>query len=149
MSAILSIRFCSVSLAVVCVSVMAVAATVMPAQADELPVRKPGRWQLTTVADSIGMKTFETCVTPADGIVPGVGDKNCRVSKVKRLADELYVDVECKADTGSEKTSTVLTGDFSTWYRAVSKMTFDPPQQGVSHMGVIVDGKYLGPECKP
>lgn len=138
--------FRSIPLVVVCVSV---AATVVPVYADDLPVRKPGRWQLTTVAETIGMKTFETCVTPADGIVPGAGDKNCRIAKVKRLADELYVDVECKDDSGSQKTSTVLTGDFSTWYRAVSKMTFDPAQQGVSHMGVIVDGKYLGPECKP
>ncbi|RUP11214.1 DUF3617 family protein [Hyphomicrobium sp.] len=149
MGAIFPGRLLGGSRAAVCISVVAVAATVMPAHADELPVRKPGRWQLTTVAESIGMKTFETCVTPADGIVPGVGDKNCRLSKVKRLADELYVDVECRADAGTEKTSTVLTGDFSTWYRAMSKMTFDPPQQGVSHMGVTVDGKYLGPECKP
>ncbi len=149
MSAISPRYFRSIPLAAVCISIVAVAATVMPAHADELPVRKPGRWQLTTVAESIGMKTFETCVTQADGIVPGVGDKNCRISKVKRLADELYVDVECRADAGTEKTSTVLTGDFSTWYRAMSKMTFDPPQQGVSHMGVTVDGKYLGPDCTP
>ncbi|MBS0250840.1 MAG: DUF3617 family protein [Proteobacteria bacterium] len=130
-------------------STITVTATVIPACADELPVRKPGRWQLTTVAESIGMKTFETCVSPADGIVPGVGDKNCRLSKVKRFADEFYVDVECRTDAGLAKTSTVLTGDFSTWYRAMSKMTFDPPQQGVSHMGVTVDGKYLGPNCNP
>lgn len=138
-----------VALAIPSSLVMAVAAVVMPVHADELPARKPGRWQLTTVAESIGMKTFETCVTPADSIITGVGDKNCRLSKIKRLADELYVDVECRTDGGTEKTSTVITGDFSTWYRAMTKMTFRPPQDGVSHMGVTVDGKYLGPECKP
>jgi len=116
--------------------------------ADELPVRRPGLWQLTTVADTIGMKTFETCITAADSILTGVGQPNCTTSKVLRLGEELYVDVECKTETGKQKTSTVLTGDFATWYRAMSKMTFDPPEGGIPNMGVTVDGKYLGPQCK-
>ncbi len=117
------------------------------ASADELPVRKAGRWQLTTVAESVGMKTFETCITSTDSMVGGVGDKRCNISKINRQADELYVDVTCSTDAGTERTSTVFTGDFTTWYRAMSKITFDPPQDGVPHMGVTVDGKYLGPEC--
>ncbi|MBY0558771.1 DUF3617 family protein [Hyphomicrobium sp.] len=138
----------AIPLALIGAAITAIEATA-PACADELPVRRPGLWRLTTVAESIGMKTFETCITPADSIITGVGQKNCSISKVLRLGGELYVDLECKADAGSQKTSTVLTGDFATWYRAMSKMTFDPPQQGISHMGVTVDGKYLGPKCTP
>lgn len=113
--------------------------------AEELPVRKAGRWQLTSVSESIGMKTFETCITAADSVV---GGKQCNVASIKRLADETYVDVVCTSDGGTEKISTVYTGDFTTWYRAMSKITFDPPQDGVPHMGVTVDGKYLGSECR-
>ncbi|SFV34019.1 DUF3617 domain-containing protein [Hyphomicrobium facile] len=123
--------------------------TTKPAGAEELPLRRPGLWQLTTVAETIGMKTFETCITQSDSIITGVGQQNCTTSKVLRLGDELYVDVECKTDSGKQKTSTVLTGDFATWYRAMSKMTFDPPEGGISNMGVTVDGKYLGSKCMP
>jgi len=112
-----------------------------------LPVRKAGHWQLTTVAETVGMKTFDTCITAADPVVTGVGDKNCHVSDVRVLGDERYVDVVCRTDEGKETTSTVLTGDFQTWYRAMSKITFDPPQNGVSHMGVTIDGKYVGADC--
>lgn len=112
-----------------------------------LPIRKAGRWQLTTVAATVGMKTFDTCISKADPIVTGIGDKNCTTSEIRVLGDERYVDVICTTEDGKETTSTVLTGDFKTWYRAMSKITFDPPQNGVSHMGVTIDGKYLGPDC--
>ncbi len=113
------------------------------APADELPVRKAGQWRLTTVADAVGMKTFDTCITNADPVISGVGDKDCKTSPVKTLGDERYVDVVCKTSEGSEKISTVLTGDFTTWYRAMSKITFNPPQNGIAHMGATIDGKYV------
>jgi hypothetical protein len=28
------------------------------------------------------------------------------------------------------------------------KITFDPPE-GLKNMGVIIDGRYLGPDCGP
>ena len=138
----------AISLALIGASIMAIEAT-SPAWADELPVRRPGLWQLTTVAGSIGMRTFETCITSSDSVITGVGDNKCVTSKVLRLGDELYVDVECKTDAGKQKTSTVLTGDFATWYRAMSKITFNPPQAGISNMGATVDGKFLSSQCKP
>lgn len=112
-----------------------------------LPVRKAGRWQLTTVADTVGMKSFDSCITAADPVITGAGEKNCTMSNVKRLGNERFVTVVCKTGAGKETTSTVLTGDFTTWYRAMSKITFDPPQGGIAHMGVTIDGKYLGPGC--
>lgn len=112
-----------------------------------LPVRKAGHWQLTTVAATVGMKTFDACISESDPIVTGIGDKNCTTSDVRIIGDERYVDVVCKTDLGRQITSTVLTGDYKTWYRAMSKITFDPPQNGVSHVGVTIDGKYLGSDC--
>lgn len=121
-----------------------------PARSETLlPVRKAGHWQLTTVAETVGMRTFDTCITAADPIITGAGDKNCKMSRVKVLGDEHYVDIVCATSTGKETTSTVLTGDFTTWYRAMSKITFDPAQGGIAHMGVTIDGKYLGSECPP
>lgn len=112
-----------------------------------LPIRKAGHWRLTSVAATVGMKTFDTCIDSSNPIITGIGDKNCTTSNMKVLGDEHYVDVVCTTEAGKETTSTVLTGDFQTWYRAMSKITFDPPQNGVSHIGVTIDGKYVGPDC--
>lgn len=112
-----------------------------------LPIRKSGHWRLTSVAATLGMKTFDTCIDAADPIITGIGDKNCATTNIKVLGDEHYLDVVCTTKAGKETTSTVLTGDFKTWYRAMSKITFDPPQNGVNHIGVTIDGKYVGPDC--
>ena len=125
-----------------CVSVAATADASSP-----LPVRKAGHWQLTTVAATFGMKTLDACISASDPIVTGIGDKNCTASDVRNMGDERYVDVICRTNLGRETTSTVLTGDYKTWYRAMSKITFDPPQNGVAHLGVTVDGKYMGSKC--
>ncbi|MBA2125295.1 hypothetical protein DLM45_03535 [Hyphomicrobium methylovorum] len=112
-----------------------------------LPVRKPGHWQITTVAQSIGMKTFDACLTESDNIVTGTEDPNCGKPDVKRIHDEIFVNVVCKTANGTQKISSLLTGDFQTWYRSISKVTFDPPQDGVPHMGATIDGKFIGPTC--
>lgn len=115
--------------------------------AEPLPVRKSGHWRITTVADSFGMKTFDTCIAPGDSIVSGIGDKACSSPDVKRIADEVFVNVTCKTGSGTELTSTLFTGDFKSWYRGTTKMTFDPPENGVPHMGVTIDATFIGAEC--
>jgi hypothetical protein len=117
------------------------------AMAEDLPVRKPGQWRLSTVSDTTGLKTFETCLTEKDSIVSD--DKECSKPDVKRINDEIFVNTACKSGSESRKISTLLTGDYSTWYRAVTKISFDPPQGAIAHIGVIVDGKYLGSTCSP
>lgn len=117
------------------------------AYAAEVPIRKPGEWQLTTVSETVGMTTVETCIAASDDVITGENAKNCGPVDVKRIANETFVNVTCGVGDSSQKISTLLTGDFSSWYRAVTKITFEPPQDGVSHLGVIVDGKYLGPAC--
>lgn len=118
------------------------------ALAADVPARKPGQWQLTSVSDSIGMTTIRSCIAAADNVVLGDNSKNCGPVDVKTIANETFVNVTCSAGNSRQKISTLLTGDFNTWYRAVTKITFDPPQAGVSHLGVIVDGKYLGETCE-
>lgn len=131
------------------ISAGAAALNMMYAQAcaAEVPIRKPGQWQITTVSATVGMTTVQTCIAATDDVITGENAKNCSTADVKKIADETFVNVTCKLGNGTQKISTLLTGDFSTWYRAVTKITFDPPQDGVSHFGATVDGKYLGPTC--
>lgn len=118
------------------------------ALAADVPIRKPGQWQLTSVSDLIGMTTVKTCIAATDNLVLGDNAKNCSPIDVKTIGNETFINVTCSAGDSREKISTLLTGDLSTWYRAVTKITFDPPQAGVSHLGAIVDGKYLSESCE-
>jgi hypothetical protein len=118
-----------------------------PAAADEpTPKRKPGLWEITTVAAGTGMTTIETCVGPDDKIATPDDSGDCTEPKAMRMGEEVVVDVVCKKKFGRQIMSTAYIGDFTTRYHGIMKITFDPPE-GVKTMGVIIDGKYLGPDC--
>ena len=114
---------------------------------DAVPKRKPGLWEITTVAPVSGMTKIKVCVGDDDSIVaPSEGD--CTEPKLTPLNEGIIVDVTCTDGTSKQTISTAFTGDFQTRYHAILKTTFDPPVGAISHMGVNIDGKYLGPDCK-
>lgn len=79
-------------------------------------------------------------------MTPEGGD--CTKPKTTPLNEGVIVDVTCTDKDGKQTISTTFTGDFTTRYHAILKTTFDPPLGAISHMGVNIDGKYLGPDCK-
>lgn len=119
---------------------------VSAASAAELPRRKPGHWQITTVAAGMGMSTIDACVGENDNIATPDGSGDCSEPKVTAAGSEVIVDVVCKKPFGKQIMSTAFGGDFNARYHGVMKMTFDPPE-GVKNMGVTIDGKYVGPDC--
>jgi Protein of unknown function (DUF3617) len=131
------------------VSALLIAAHVAAAPAsDEQPVpkRKPGLWEITTVAADTGMVTIKTCIGPDDKIATPDDSGECSEPKAKRVGADVIVDVVCKKKFGKQIMSTAFSGDFNSRYHAIMKITYDPAQ-GIKNMGVILDGKYLGPEC--
>jgi hypothetical protein len=112
----------------------------------EAPKRKPGDWEITTVAPVSGMTKIKVCVGPDDDLItPEGGD--CTRPKLTPLNEGVIVDVTCTSKDGKQTISTAFTGDFQTRYHAIVKTTFDPPVGAINNMGVIIDGKYLGPDC--
>lgn len=122
--------------------------SLLHATADDVPKRKPGLWEITTVAAGTGMTTVRTCVGPNDKIATPDDSGDCSKPKVRRVDEDIFVDVVCKKPYGRQIMSTAYTGDFNKRYRATMKITFDPPE-GVPNTGVIIDGRYLGPNCDP
>ena len=118
------------------------------AAADEVPRRKAGLWELITVGAGSGTNKAKTCIGENDEILTPQGG-NCSEPKVTSGGeDTTIVDVVCTTPQGKEIISGAFTGDFNTRYRAQVKMTFDPPPKGMlPHMGVTIEGKYLGPNC--
>ena len=114
----------------------------------DLPKRKPGHWQLVTVSSDTGMATSEACIGSDDNIVASSDMGNCTEPKVTPAGSEIIVDVVCTNDAGQQKMSTVFNGDFSSRYRAIMKISFDPPPQtGAPTLGVTIDGTYISPDC--
>ena len=115
--------------------------------ATDAPHRKPGYWELTTVAPMIGKKTTNVCIGAKDDIVTPENSGECSPPKVTPAGGETIVDVVCANAAGKQTISTVLTGDFQKSYKAIVKMTFDPPLGKTDKMGVTIEGKYLTSDC--
>lgn len=129
-------------------SLVCLLCTLLPANAEDVPRRKAGLWELTTIGAGSGTNKATTCIGENDKILSPEGG-NCSAPEVKRGGeDTVIVTLVCTTEQGKETISGAFTGDFSTGYRAQVRMTFDPPPQGMPpHMGVTIDGKYLGPDC--
>ncbi len=120
----------------------------LAAAALEVPIRKPGLWEITVIGAGSGTNTAKICIGANDKILSPEGG-NCGEAKASSGGeDTIIVDVICTSGDSKETISGAFTGDFTTRYQALVKMTFDPPPQGMPpHMGVTIDGKYLGPDC--
>lgn len=117
------------------------------AATNDMPQRKPGLWRLTSISAAHGTATFETCIGPEDAIAaPKVGTA-CSQGVARRDGDIVIVNTTCHSSLGEERISTLFTGDFQTWYRGITKMTFDPPAHGIANLGITVDAVYIGPKC--
>ena len=135
----------SIAAAALCIASLAASAVL--AATLEIPKRKLGYWEITTVAPVSGMTKINVCVGPDDDIVTPEGGE-CSKPTVTPLNEGMIVNVVCTSKEGKQIISTTFTGDFATRYHAILKTTFDPPIGAISHMGVNIDAKYHGPDCK-
>jgi uncharacterized protein DUF3617 len=127
------------------------------AQAEEIPKRKSGLWEVkrTSTLSRGQTRVYQLCIGQAtDNALPqlaeSMSNENCATSKVLRQGDKLLVDAVCKL-RGPQTTATthgVITGNFDSAYRIESKSTFDPPLRGRAESSAVLEGKWTGP-CKP
>lgn len=110
----------------------------------DLPLRKPGQWSITTIAETIGMTRIDACIGPGDSIAATTSPGTCTPPTIENAGDQVIVNVVCTSPAGRETTSTLFTGDFTTWYRAIVKISADPPSGGRPNLGVTLDAKYVG-----
>jgi hypothetical protein len=133
--------------AAACTAFAGLAATNLEAAADApVPKRKPGLWEITTVAPGMDMTTIKACIGTDDKIATPDESGDCSEPKVQRAGADVIVNVVCKKPYGKQIMSTAFSGDFYSRYHAIMKMTFDPPE-GVRGVGVVIDGRYLGRDC--
>ena len=84
----------------------------VPANAEDVPKRKAGLWELTTIGAGSGTNKAKTCIGENDKILTPEGG-NCTEQKVTRGGeDTIIVDVVCTAAQGKKTISRAFTGDF-------------------------------------
>lgn len=122
------------------------------AQAQDMPQRKPGLWEMTmTLKGQPGaMPGSQQCVdarTDADlqrKGMSGDGRERCTMKTMKRTADGFEMHSEC---TGPEGRSTVVargSGDFQTRYQVATQVVFDPPRHGMKQAEMNIAARHAG-----
>lgn len=112
----------------------------------ELPHRTSGLWRITTISPEVGMQMNEVCIGEGDSII-GPQDSRCATPSVTRTMDQVVVTIECGAGDRREVTSLLFTGDFRSWYRAQSKITYVGPLSDERRSGLTIDARFLGANC--
>jgi hypothetical protein len=112
----------------------------------DLPRRRPGLWRISTISPEIGMQTHEVCIEAGDSIIGALGD-DCSAPDVQSSPDEVIVTFSCGRGGARRVTSLLFTGDFTSWYRAQSRVTVSDGANSTRRSGFTIDAKHLSPEC--
>jgi hypothetical protein len=134
-------------------AMMAAVASDAPAEAPmpggetaALPQRRPGYWRISTISPQLGMQTHEVCIEAGDSIIGSLG-KGCDAPSIRAGGGETIVTFACDLGGARQVTSLLFTGDFTSWYRAQSKVTVSRGASAAERSGFTIDAKFLTPDC--
>lgn len=142
-------RFVSLSLVAA-----AVALATLPAQALELPKRKPGLWELkTTSGDGAPAAVMQQCTDEAfeaqmQKTALEYSKSMCSKNDMKREGNTITGIAECKMGSINVTSRSTITGDFTSNYKVVSSSTFNPPMMGKGADTSVMEARWVG-ACAP
>jgi hypothetical protein len=131
--------------------VLVLAATL--AQAEELPKRKSGLWEIKRSQGDAS--PLQLCVDEKSDnafrfLAEGKHKESCKVDKSGREGDKWIVDATCTLANHktTAKTHAVVTGKFDSAYKIESKSTFEQPVHGKTETSALIEQRWTGP-CRP
>lgn len=129
---------------------------ILTANADELPTRKPGLWEIRMIdADTkaAGM-TMQQCTDAAtdkdltSNLSP-MAKQTCSKNDIRKTAAGYMTDAVCTVNGMSMTSHSDITGDFNSAYTVkVTSKTSGTPANVPHDIAMTVEAKWLGP-CKP
>lgn len=125
------------------------------AGADELPIRKPGLWEikikLTGGAAPTAMMrhcTDETVDRQMSTMFNPLVPPPCTKSSIRKEGDNYTIDSSCTADDKLVRIHSDVSGDFASAYTVVTETkTQDDPDSDPTLSSMTLEGKYAG-SCK-
>lgn len=127
----------------------------LPAGADELPIRKPGLWdikiKLTGGAAPTAMMrhcTDESVDRKMSTMFNPLAPAPCTTSNILKERDHYTIDSSCSADDKTVKVHSDVSGDFQSSYTVVTDTKIqDDPDSDPTLTSMTLEGKYAG-ACK-
>jgi metalloprotease len=136
--------------------------------AQSLPKMKAGMWETTTKIEMAKSKDPNSNLVIPPGVAMACNDdamieqsmkmaqasagKSCRQDAMSVSGNKATQNVECKLGNSIMRTTSIITFNGETSYRADVKTVYDPPlnppMPGVVDMALTAEARYLGP-CKP
>jgi hypothetical protein len=126
------------------------------AVAEELPLRKPGLWELKTVKTGSGFPemTIQHCTDEAtdkdlNASVSPLAKQACAQQDIRKTATGYVADAVCKVGSSSITSHTEIVGDFNSAYTINTRSHTDKGLNGKPLDTVTaIAAKWLG-ACKP
>lgn len=128
--------------------------TIAYATPNELPMRKPGLWEIKMQAPGMPQAMLsQHCVDEkTDNLLQQQGQaqarQQCSKNSMRREGDKIIVESVCKIDATTATTKAIFSGDFSRSYRGEINTRFSPPMHGMKSSQQTLEGTWLG-ACKP
>lgn len=124
------------------------------AQANELPKRKSGLWEIRMQMSGMPAQAqapMQMCIDQTtDNLIQERSreQSNCTVMEISRKAsNQISIHAVCKTGGVTSTTDAVITGNFESSYRNDMTIRYDPPQSGMKQMTGMQEARWLGP-CK-
>jgi len=123
------------------------------AQNIDLPIRKEGLWQMSTIVSGAPATTSTLCMDKSFSkemlqMGGSMQKELCSRNEMTRDGDKVHMQSVCKfgESTATSKGTAVFSGD--TAYRMDMQSSYNPPMMGMKEAKTTVEAKWLGP-CKP
>jgi hypothetical protein len=130
-------------------------ALLQAAKADELPLRKPGLWQMKLVHQGSGLPelTMQHCTDATtdrdmNNTVSPLAKQICSKQEVRKTATGYVADSVCSIAGGTMTAHSEITGDFNSAYTIVTRSHSDKGLVNLRDITTRIEGKWLG-TCKP
>jgi hypothetical protein len=125
------------------------------ARADEMPVRKPGLWEMKILKTGSALPemtmqhcTDETTDKQMSTAFSPVAKETCSKRDISKTATGYVFDSVCGAGGVTMTSHADITGDFNSAYTVKSTVHSDKGAGGVHDITSTIEAKWLGP-CKP
>jgi hypothetical protein len=130
-------------------------ALMVPASAEELPLRKPGLWEMKVVkaGSQLPEMTMQHCTDQttdkdmANSVSP-LAKQICSKQNVVKTATGFVSDSACTVAGVSMTSHSEITGDFNSAYSVTTKAHLDKGPDQLRDTTTTIEAKYLG-DCKP
>jgi hypothetical protein len=119
----------------------------------DFPKRKEGLWEIKSVGlQASGMPATQFCVGDATDKADAALDRiasskgSCQFGAFKRAGEAFMAESVCKEGKRVVTSRSIASGDFASFYRVDTLVTYVPPLAGVkSEDRDALEGRYLGP----